>query len=64
MDTIVVGVPDPSAGTCTTRMVSVRPLPVSPPVASASCCSVVRPWRLSEPTSNQVLPCPAAGRPG
>ena len=64
MDTIVVGVRDPNAGTWTSSMVSVRPLPVSPPVASACCCSTVRPWRLSEPTSSQVLPRPDAGRPG
>ena len=64
MDTIVVGVLDPKPGTCTSRMVSVRPLPISPPVASSACCSGVRPWRLSEPTSSQVVPLPAAGRSG
>ena len=32
MDTIVVGALDPKPGTCTSRMVSVRPLPISPPV--------------------------------
>ena len=64
MDTIVVGVPDPSLGTCTNRMVSVRPLPMSPPVASSACCSGVRPWRLSDPTSSQVVPLAAAGRSG
>ena len=42
MDTIVVGVLDPKPGTCTSRMVSVRPVPMSPPVASSACCSGVR----------------------
>jgi hypothetical protein len=64
MDTIVVGVLDPMPGTCTNRMVSVRPLPTSPPVASSACYSGVRPWRLSEPTSSHVVPLAAAGRPG
>ena len=49
MDTIVVGVLDPSPGRCTSRMVSVRPAPRSPPVASSVCCSGVRCCRLSDP---------------
>ena len=49
MDTIVVGVLDPRPGMCTSRMVSVRPLPMSPPVASSACCSGVSSCLLSEP---------------
>jgi hypothetical protein len=64
MDTIVVGVLDPMPGRCTSRMVSVRPLPMSSPVVSSACCCGVRPWRLSEPTSSHVVPLPVAGRSG
>ena len=64
MDTIVVGVLDPKAGTCTNMMVSVCPLPMSPPVVSSACCSGESPVWLSDPTSSQVVPLPAAGRSG
>ena len=64
MDTIVVGALDPKPGTCTSRMVSVRPLPISPPVVKSACCSGVRCCRLSDPTSSQVVPLAAAGRSG
>ena len=40
------------------RMVSVRPLPMSPPVARSCCCSADRPWRLSEPDEQPVGAAP------
>ena len=60
---MVVGASESRPGMWTTRMVSVRPAPTSPPVASAACCSGVRSSRLSDPTSSQLVPAPAAGRP-
>ena len=45
----------------TSRMVSVRPLPMSPPVARSCCCSAVRPWRLSEPDEQPVGAAAGAG---
>jgi hypothetical protein len=64
MDTIVVGVLEPRPGMCTSRIVSVRPLPRSPPVVSSACCSGVSACRLSDPTSSHVVPAPAEGRSG
>ena len=63
MDTMVAGWPANGPGTCTSRMVSVRPLPTSPPVANSACCCSVRSARLSDPTSSQFVPEPPAGRP-
>ncbi|CNJ10244.1 Uncharacterised protein [Mycobacterium tuberculosis] len=62
IDTAVGCVLDPNAGRWISRMVSVRPLPMSPPVDSACCCSTDSACRLSDPTSSQLVPRPAAGR--
>lgn len=64
METMVAGAPEPIPGMCTNRIVSVRPVPMSPPVASSACCSGLRCWRLSDPTSSQVVPCATPGRSG
>jgi hypothetical protein len=48
---------------CSNIMVSVSLL-VGAPVDSSACSSAVRSARLSEPTISQLVPSPAAGRPG
>ena len=59
---MVAGWLEPTCGMCTSRMVSVRLLPRSPPVDSSACCCGLRSSRLSDPTSNQLVPLAAGGR--
>ncbi len=56
MDT---SVGEPSSGTCSSMIVSVR-LPSTEPVESSFCCSSVRPARLSLPTMSTFIPDDAA----
>ena len=49
---------------CTSKIVSVRPFPRSPPVESSACCCGLRSPRLSDPTNNQLVPLAEAGRSG
>ncbi len=54
----------PLSPTCRIIIESLRLPSVSCPVCRSSCSESVRPWRLSEPTISQLVPLPAAGRPG